>query len=907
MKGYFGTRISDNMFQFIHPTNQDFMYGLQSNKNLHVWQIANQSSPWQSTSITCNLFNDATYHHILYDTHRVPGDTSCTGGVACEYFDSITVDGTNFPINMTMPSTALNPNWSSAIGNQFQPDSKNTGASSSTPVTVGVNVDYNEVVAGTTVASSGSTTTTVTENHGNLGSFDFDSTGTNGLIATGTPTLVTTGGVYTSPSAADFNAGTEFYTDTFAPQSTLYARFYVQVNTIGTTNARILDLYNGTAEIFNLFLSTSNFLNYFNAQANSGSGASTSALPTGSFTEVELQWTEGTTNGSATVKVNGTTVYSGTNLNTGSLAVNTIEFGQVNAASGWDIHLDSVDFGNTGFLGPVTINQTNALYDPAGAAQQAQANAEAFSANASNLASGTVPASLLPPIPLSTGVSGTLPAGNTAAITGDVTKAAGSFAATVTGVNGAALPVSAAYVGTNAAGAIVAAPTPSGGATLPASGIPFATSTTTSTAATSAQIAAVLNVSPTTPLVTALIPTIPLGTGVSGTLPATNSALITGDVTKAAGSSASTVTGVNGTAVPKSAAYVGTDANGAIIAASTPSGGVPSVFGRTGAVTAASGDYNASQVTNAADKSSASAQAFAGAVTAPSVSVGTSPSTSGVVNLPNSGTISARNGANTADEALISLNPSNFLQLGFGTSGVLFGSNQIVNSAGTATSGSNFNSLSLSWNASFWTGSAVSTAQWSTFENIGSGTTPFSLLTFNSPTGIGTVGVLFNNPSTATSGANFSSPSLQLQGDYWTGTTSAADKWTIVDSFGSGANPTSTLNISHSAGTSGAATVAVPSLTVGTGTALARYARFSATLTPASIASNTCTAQSFTVTGIAAGDILIAVSKPTEQAGLSSLPGHVSGANTTTVNFCNATASSITPTAAETYTFVVVQ
>lgn len=46
-------------------------------------------------------------------------------------------------------------------------------------------------------------------------------------------------------------------------------------------------------------------------------------------------------------------------------------------------------------------------------------------------------------------------------------------------------------------------------------------------------------------------------------------------------------------------------------------GGVTSVFSRTGAVTAQSGDYTAAQVTNAADLSSSSQQAFTGEVKAP--------------------------------------------------------------------------------------------------------------------------------------------------------------------------------------------------------------------------------------------------------------------------------------------------
>lgn len=105
-------------------------------------------------------------------------------------------------------------------------------------------------------------------------------------------------------------------------------------------------------------------------------------------------------------------------------------------------------------------------------------------------------------------------------------------------------------------------------------------------------------------------------------------------------------------------------------------------------------------------------------------------------------------------------------------------------------------------------------------------------------------------------------------------------------------------------------TLTSPALTtpvIGSGTTLTVYRRIAATLSPAAVGANTCAAQSFTVTGLAAGDILIAVNKPTEQAGLSALPGHVTAANTATVNFCNHTAGSITPTASESYNFVAVQ
>jgi hypothetical protein len=96
-------------------------------------------------------------------------------------------------------------------------------------------------------------------------------------------------------------------------------------------------------------------------------------------------------------------------------------------------------------------------------------------------------------------------------------------------------------------------------------------------------------------------------------------------------------------------------------------------------------------------------------------------------------------------------------------------------------------------------------------------------------------------------------------------------------------------------------------LSIGRGTILTKYARYIATLSPARVGAKTCTAQNFTVNGIEPLDVLIGVSKPTDQAGLSITPGHVAGANTVTVNFCNNTGLPIMPRESEIYSFVVVQ
>lgn len=79
-----------------------------------------------------------------------------------------------------------------------------------------------------------------------------------------------------------------------------------------------------------------------------------------------------------------------------------------------------------------------------------------------------------------------------------------------------------------------------------------------------------------------------------------------------------------------------------------------------------------------------------------------------------------------------------------------------------------------------------------------------------------------------------------------------------------------------------------------------------ATLTPAAVGAATVAAQSFTVTGVAVGDVVIVV-KPTEQAGLGIAGARVSAANTVIISFVNPTAGAITPTAAEIYTFAVIR
>lgn len=102
------------------------------------------------------------------------------------------------------------------------------------------------------------------------------------------------------------------------------------------------------------------------------------------------------------------------------------------------------------------------------------------------------------------------------------------------------------------------------------------------------------------------------------------------------------------------------------------------------------------------------------------------------------------------------------------------------------------------------------------------------------------------------------------------------------------------------------ATTQTGALTLGTGTAMTRLAYYTATLTPAEVAADTCAEQLFTVTGIVAGDVVF-VNKPTAQAGLGIAGVRASASNQVGINFCNTTVAGITPTAAQSYIFGVMR
>lgn len=81
---------------------------------------------------------------------------------------------------------------------------------------------------------------------------------------------------------------------------------------------------------------------------------------------------------------------------------------------------------------------------------------------------------------------------------------------------------------------------------------------------------------------------------------------------------------------------------------------------------------------------------------------------------------------------------------------------------------------------------------------------------------------------------------------------------------------------------------------------------YDVTISPSSVAKNTTAEQTFTVTGLQTGDMVV-VTKPSNQAGLGITNARVTAANTIGISFINATATAITPTASETYKIAAIK
>lgn len=88
------------------------------------------------------------------------------------------------------------------------------------------------------------------------------------------------------------------------------------------------------------------------------------------------------------------------------------------------------------------------------------------------------------------------------------------------------------------------------------------------------------------------------------------------------------------------------------------------------------------------------------------------------------------------------------------------------------------------------------------------------------------------------------------------------------------------------------------------GTGIAGMIISQATLSPTVVAANTTAEQTFAVANVGSADVVLAVNKPSAQAGLGIVGQRVAAAGTIGITFINATGATIVPTASEVYDIV---
>ena len=137
-----------DMYQFDHTHLKKRMFGLQCNQQQGTmqWQVHNVGGGyWVNTGIRdhCPLPTDE-YTHIVYRGHWIIGDTGC-GGMGCNYYDSLTINGKTYPLGMKMAATTVNPHWRSICGSQDQIDLRSAQGGT---LTGGRNIQNSSVICG---------------------------------------------------------------------------------------------------------------------------------------------------------------------------------------------------------------------------------------------------------------------------------------------------------------------------------------------------------------------------------------------------------------------------------------------------------------------------------------------------------------------------------------------------------------------------------------------------------------------------------------------------------------------------------------------------------------------------------------------------------------------------------------
>jgi hypothetical protein len=113
-------------------TNQlNIMWGVQWNQREGKWQIWNEATGrWIDTNVTTGPTYGA-WNHLQFSDHRVIGDTAC-GGTECLYYDSMTLNGTTYDLNLSQAAGPIHPGWHSVSGFQFQLDATPVSGGSAT-------------------------------------------------------------------------------------------------------------------------------------------------------------------------------------------------------------------------------------------------------------------------------------------------------------------------------------------------------------------------------------------------------------------------------------------------------------------------------------------------------------------------------------------------------------------------------------------------------------------------------------------------------------------------------------------------------------------------------------------------------------------------------------------------------
>jgi len=102
-----------DLFQFVGTT--EYMFGTQCVYASGQWNVWNGAAKkWVPVPVACTAFSPNVWHHIVLQVHRT-SDTQM-------HYDSLTLDGTQYVLNLAEPSGPLPLGWSENMGVQWQLD-----------------------------------------------------------------------------------------------------------------------------------------------------------------------------------------------------------------------------------------------------------------------------------------------------------------------------------------------------------------------------------------------------------------------------------------------------------------------------------------------------------------------------------------------------------------------------------------------------------------------------------------------------------------------------------------------------------------------------------------------------------------------------------------------------------------